>query len=222
MVKIIRGLEERRQEIVATARRLFQTEDYDKITMQHVVDELGIAKGTIYYYFSCKEDLLKAVVENMVEEDIALKQALIEKTQGNALDKIRALFELDSMAVKNPTILAHLHRPGNAGMHVQLLAVTLMMEVPLYGELIRQGCNEGIFQTDTPLECAEFIISAIQFLTDMGIYPWEEHDLLRRAKAFPTIVENLLKASKGSFNFLLLTSVIIIQKNKDMFLKNSE
>ena len=183
------------------ARRLFQAEDYDKITMQDVVDELGIAKGTIYYYFNCKEDLLKAVVENIVEEDIERKQMLIKTTHGNALEKIRALIESDSMAVKNPALLEHLHKPSNAGMHIQLLAVTIMQEVPLYGKLIRQGCNEGIFQTDTPLECAEFIISGIQFLTDKGIYPWSEADLLRRAQAFPALVEAVLKAPEGSFQF---------------------
>lgn len=202
MVKITRGLEERRQEIIAMARQLFQTQDYDKISMQHVVDALGIAKGTIYYYFDSKEDLLKAVVENIIEEDVVRKQALIEKTKGNAMDKMRALFELESMAAKNPNILGHLHKPSNAGMHTQLLAVTLLRQAPLYGEVIRQGCDEGIFKTDTPLECAEFMIAGIQFLTDDGIYPWAQVDLMRRAQAFPALVEAMLKAKPGSFQFM--------------------
>lgn len=203
MVGITRGLEERRQEIIATARRLFQTESYDKITMQRVVDELGIAKGTVFYYFESKEDLLKAVVENIIEEDFARKQLLIEKTDGNALDKIRALIALDSMTMKYPTILKSLHRPGNAGMHTQLLAVMITNEASLYENLIRQGCDEGTFQTGTPLESAEFIISAIQFLTDTGIFPWTEPDLLRRAQAFPSLIEAVLKAKPGSFQFML-------------------
>src|SRR5438477_9368113 len=120
MAKILRGLDTRRQEIVATARRLFHTEDYDTITMQRVVEELGIAKGTIFYYFDTKEDLLKAVVEDIIEEDNARKQALIAKTKGNALDKIRALMQLDSMAMQNSAILECLHKPSNADMHTQL------------------------------------------------------------------------------------------------------
>ena len=50
MVRITKGLKKRRQEIITTARQLFQAEDYDTITMQRVVEELGIAKGTIYYF----------------------------------------------------------------------------------------------------------------------------------------------------------------------------
>jgi len=157
MVRITKSPQERKQEIIATARRLFQTESYDKITMQRVVDEVDIAKGTLFYYFQSKEDLLRAVVEDIIREDSERKQIAIEKTTGNALDKIRAVMQLDSMAAKYPNILESLHEIGNAAMHTQLLAVMVVNEAFLYEKLIRQGCDEGIFHTDTPLECAEFI-----------------------------------------------------------------
>ncbi|HJZ24612.1 MAG TPA: helix-turn-helix domain-containing protein, partial [Candidatus Babeliales bacterium] len=85
MVRITKSPQERKQEIIATARRLFQTESYDKITMQRVVDEVDIAKGTLFYYFQSKEDLLRAVVEDIIREDSERKQIAIEKTTGNAL-----------------------------------------------------------------------------------------------------------------------------------------
>jgi AcrR family transcriptional regulator len=204
MVRITKAPIERRQEIIATARRLFQTEDYDTITMQKVVEELGIAKGTLFYYFDSKEDLLKAVVEDIIGEDSERKRALIAQMHDkNALEKIRALMQLDSMAAQNPIILESLHKPGNAGMHTQLLAVSVLKEAQLYAALITQGCEEGIFHTNNPLECAEFIISGIQFLTDNGIYPWTEADIARRAQALPALVEAVLKAQPGSFKFMV-------------------
>ncbi len=69
-------------------------------------------------------------------------------------------------------------------------------------ELIWQGCEEGIFQTDTPLECAEFILAAVQFLTDSGIYNWTQEDLMRRTRAFPKLIEQQLKAPSGAFQFM--------------------
>lgn len=203
MVRIVKKPEERRQEIISTARRLFQTKEYDNTTMQDVMDELKIAKGTIYHYFESKEALLEAVVENMVDDDIAQKRLTINEMPGNALDKIHALVSMDSLADSNDAILGGLHQPGNMCMHTRLLAVTVIKEASLYADLIRQGCAQGLFQTDSPLECAEFILSAIQFLTDHGIYPWTDVDILRRAQAFPALVEALLKAPQGSFKFLL-------------------
>jgi len=203
MVRITKGPEERRQEIVTTARRLFESEGYEKVTMQRIVEEVGIAKGTVFYYFESKEELLKAVVEDIIEQDYTRKQALVAATGGNGLDKIRTIMQLDSMALKYPKILESLHEISNASMHTQLLAVMVNNEAHLYETLISQGCDEGIFQTDHPLECAEFMIAAMQFLTDTGIYPWDESDLMRRVKAFPSLVEAILKAKPGSFQFMV-------------------
>ncbi len=46
--------------------------------------------------------------------------------------------------------------------------------------LVFRKSDPVVSNTKTPLECAEFILSAIQFLTDMGIYPWTQKDLNRR------------------------------------------
>jgi AcrR family transcriptional regulator len=203
MVRTVKKPEERKQEIIASARRLFQTKEYDNTTMQDVMDELKIAKGTIYYYFKSKEELLEAVVETMVDEDVAHKHQLLEGVSGNALEKFRLLVGIDNLAEENVAILEHLHQPGNIGMHTRLLAVTLVKEASIFAEVFRQGCEEGLFQTDNPLECAEFVLTGVQFLTDMGIYPWKQEELLRRARAFPALIEALLKAPQGSFQFLV-------------------
>jgi AcrR family transcriptional regulator len=203
MVRIVKKAEVRRQEIVLAARQLFHTKGYEQTTMQDVMDQLGIAKGTIYHYFKSKEELLEAVVENIVEEDLARKQKLMKEAHGNAIERTRILMRAGNMADDHAEIMEGLHNPGNLGMHIRQLAVTLMKQAPLYGDLIQQGCEEGLFQTEHPLECAEFILSAIQFLTDMGIHPWTQEDLIRRAMAFPPIIETLLKAPQGSFQFML-------------------
>ncbi len=203
MPRVVKDPEERRQEIIAAARELFLTKEYDKATMRDVMEMLGIAKGTIYHYFDSKEALLEAVVENIVNEDIAYRQAQLDQSTGNALEKFRALVTARSVADSHHEILEHLHRPGNVGMHTRQLAVTISKMAPLYAQVIEQGCEEGIFQTDHPLESAEFLLAGIQFLTDMGIFPWEQEDLVRRAMAFPEMVEAQLHAAPGTFDFLL-------------------
>ena len=66
MARIIKKPTERRSDIVNAARYLFQSKEYDKTTMQDVMDYLGIAKGTIYHYFESKEAILEAVIEDIV------------------------------------------------------------------------------------------------------------------------------------------------------------
>jgi AcrR family transcriptional regulator len=202
MVRIVKKPDVRRAEIIKSARNLFQTRDYDKTTMQEVMDDLGIAKGTIYHYFKSKEEMLEAVIEDIVDEAVDKMQTIIDNTSGNALEKIEKLIAAGRLVDENDGILEALHHPGNSGMHARLLAATLLKQAPLYATLIQQGCSEGLFLTDTPLETAEFILTAVQFLTDRGIYPWTDEDLMRRAHALPALLETQLKAKSGSFQFL--------------------
>ena len=143
MSRIVKKPEERRQEIIAMARKLFQIQQYEKTSMKNIMDELNIAKGTIYHYFKSKEDLLEAVVENIIEEDILHKEKLLQEASGNALDKLRVLITSGSMADDNEQILDQLHQPGNVGMHSRLLAVAIEKQARIYGDLIQQGCDEG-------------------------------------------------------------------------------
>ena len=203
MVRIVKKPAVRRQEIVEAALQLFQTKGYEQTAVQDVMGRLGIAKGTIYHYFESKEALLEAVIERVVEQDVERLNNLLTALSGTALEKIRILVAAGNAATNNQAnLLEQLHQPANSGMHTRILAASLNKQAPLFAALIKQGRNEGLFQTDEALECAEFILAAVQFLTDAGIYAWTDADLARRRQALPSLIEAVLKAPAGSFQFL--------------------
>ncbi|WP_163337309.1 TetR/AcrR family transcriptional regulator [Desulfopila sp. IMCC35008] len=213
MVRVVKKPEERKSEIIATACDLFLSKGYEKTTMKDVMRHLGIAKGTIYHYFNSKEELLEAVINSVAESEMLRLKMVVENLKGNALERLEQLILNGSNHGADDgheEILDNLHKNSNAGMHIRLLAKVVTMQAPLYAEQFQLGCEEGVFQTDHPLECAEFLLSGIQFLTDMGIYPWTQEQLERRWKAFPKIIENQLNAPDGSFSFLLK----IVPENK--------
>jgi AcrR family transcriptional regulator len=202
MARVVKKFEDRKGEIIQAASHLFETQGYENTSMQELIQTIGIAKGTLYHYFESKEDLLEAVIEHISHQSIEQMKAVVQQARGNALHKIELLLKTGSIAAAHQNLLDSLHKPGNQEMHIRLLAAILTQQAPLYANLIAQGCNEGIFTTDSPLECAEFILSAVQFLTDRGIYLWSQEDLNRRIQAFPKIIEQLLAAPAGSFQFL--------------------
>jgi len=191
----------RKNEIIKAARHLFQTKDYDTTTMQNIMAYLDIAKGTIYHYFKSKEELLEAVIEDIAEENLVQMEGLFRELKGNALKKFETLLQKGNLSSEK--LLEELHKPSNAAMHLRILMTVLRKQVPLYAALINQGCEEGLFKTEHPLECIEMILFSVQFLTDMGIHPWTSEELSRRIHAFPNLIESLLKARPGSFNFML-------------------
>lgn len=205
MKRIVKKPDERKKEIIQAARELFQTKEYDKMTMRDLMDKLNIAKGTIYHYFSSKEDLLEAVVEGLIDEELKRKKRLMKSRRCrdlNALEKFRVLVTTDTIAEENEQILENLHHPGNTIMHTRQLGRYLLKLAPVFAAVFEEGCEQGIFKTEHPLECAEFLLAGFQFLTDVGFYPWSKAQIERRMAAFPSLIEAQLNAPKGSFSFL--------------------
>nr|WP_296770854.1 TetR/AcrR family transcriptional regulator [Rhodococcus sp. (in: high G+C Gram-positive bacteria)] len=62
------GADEKRDEIVAAARRLFVDGGYDATSMNRLATEAGVAANTIYWYFRDKDDVLIAVLSAVMAE----------------------------------------------------------------------------------------------------------------------------------------------------------
>lgn len=205
MARIVKKADVRREEIIQAARTLFQSNDYGKTTMQQLIDKLNIAKGTLYHYFSSKQEILKAVVENIIDEELARNVELLNSTDVKdlkAIEKIAILISSINLADENEEILNSLHHAENAEMHTKQLGQYILKLAPVFAEIFTQGCEEGIFKTRYPLESAEFLLAGLQFLTDLGFYPWNEEQLSRRMKAFSSLLEAQLGAPEGTFGFL--------------------
>ena len=55
--------ERTRQQILATAQRLFADLGYDATSLQMIADEMGLTKAAVYYHFHAKTDILHAAMQ---------------------------------------------------------------------------------------------------------------------------------------------------------------
>ena len=53
--------------ILSTAQEVFTRFGYGKTTMEDIAKEMGKGKSSIYYYFTSKEDIFKAVIEKELQ-----------------------------------------------------------------------------------------------------------------------------------------------------------
>ncbi|MEM7119067.1 MAG: TetR/AcrR family transcriptional regulator [Chloroflexota bacterium] len=56
----------RREQILATALLLFNEQGAGKVTTNHIAKAMKISPGNLYYYFRSKEEIIAAIVEQMV------------------------------------------------------------------------------------------------------------------------------------------------------------
>lgn len=55
--------EQRREQLIASARKLFVRKGYRGTTTEEIARAAGVTKGALYYHFGSKEDILFAIVE---------------------------------------------------------------------------------------------------------------------------------------------------------------
>jgi AcrR family transcriptional regulator len=67
--------EERRNELMNAARRLFLKQGIATTTIEQITSAAGVAKGTFYLYFSSKDDVLNALVQNFSRDLLASIEA---------------------------------------------------------------------------------------------------------------------------------------------------
>src|SRR4029453_5348952 len=82
--------EEKRLEIIRTAAGLFEELGYERTSMSAIAARVGGSKATLYGYFASKEDLLRAVLDNDVNEeaDRLLNEFLAEKDLRSGLIRL--------------------------------------------------------------------------------------------------------------------------------------
>ena len=62
-MRVVKKPEERKAEMVAAAAKLFAQQGFVRTSVSEIVSAVDVAKGLFYYYFTTKDDMVKAVVE---------------------------------------------------------------------------------------------------------------------------------------------------------------
>jgi len=230
MARIVKEPEVRRSEILDVAQRFFYRKGYEQTSVQDVITEIGIAKGTFYHYFSSKLDLLDAVIERMIEQTLQSLQPLVEDEQLSALEKFERFFSnLADWKVENKAFFldfVHVwHKDENAILRHKVRAASVKSAIPLLTQIIEQGIAEGTFATEYPADIAEIILQIGQPLSDTLtkiILNETHHDdtlaiIERKIVVYHYAIERVLNAPAGSIKLFDLDQVKPwLYKNEEM------
>ena len=145
---------QRRAEILDTARRLFTTRGFQSTSVEDILTEVGIAKGTLYYHFSSKEEILRALIARTAD-GIADRARAIAEGRQPAVPKLLAIAAAARVDEPELELAEELHASGNAQFHILTIVEMVRALAPVLTDVVEQGIVEGVFSTPHPRETVE-------------------------------------------------------------------
>ncbi len=220
MARIVKEPDVRRSEILDVAQQMFYTRGYEQTSIQDIIDQVGIAKGTFYHYFGSKVDLLDQLIERLVDQAMVFIEAVATDGQLNAQQKLIQMFgRVGSWKTQSKAFFLDILRPyysaDNAVLRQKMQTMGLMRMSPYFTDIIRQGVAEGCFVTDHPDDLAEVILAILtawsEGLATMILQNPDNGDLWPAARQKALVsqyaIERLLGAAPGSLPLIDLESL---------------
>lgn len=156
----------KREKIIAAAAKFFGEKGYHNTTTAEVAEAAGVAAGTIYIYFSSKEDLLVAVFEEFLERHMARLRDGVDREVGPEA-KLRRLIVLGLVLMEE--------NPDSARIFLsQLRQSTTMIKTvakrssrvyrSIIESILEEGIRSGIFRPMDAHAVAAMVFGAFQNL----------------------------------------------------------
>ncbi len=149
-----------KDDIIAAAVELFAAGGYHDTSMAKIADKAGISKGTLYWYFSGKEELFRELimagfnmlfskVHKIVEQDIPAEEMLHQYIESKIsfLEKHR---KISKIAVENLEIISPELKEKAMQKHKEMLDYVSV--------IINKGKEEKVFKDINTVDTALLII----------------------------------------------------------------
>ena len=197
-MRIVKEAAERRNEILDVAERLFCTNGYDNTSTNDILAEIGIARGTLYYHFKNKEDILDAMIDRILDETIKKTEKIAFNESMPVLERLTKTVLAANVDTKTGSmILEQVHKPQNALMHAKMQERLLSRLIPLFVKIIEDGISQNLMQTDYPEETMQMLLLYANTVFDDFI-EYTEEEKRKMVLAFISNSEILLHMEKGS------------------------
>ena len=178
------SVQEREARIIALAEKLFVKNGYDKTTVDQIVGEMGLAKGTYYYHFDSKEDLLIAVSDKLIFDTSARLLAVYNQKDEDIIWRIRNVLKTyHDDFYRNKDIWRHVYHWRNEALYGRVAHTCSKRFTPILEDLLSEATTAGRLQIPHPHEIAESLLVLFD-LTSKQLCA--KTDRARRVRIFET------------------------------------
>lgn len=203
MKRIVKHPDVRRLEILQIAEKLFETVGYTKTSVEAIIKEAGIAKGTFYYYFKAKNDILEALVDQVGQEMEAYFHSIVTMDNLNAIQKLKRLFRApEKKKITSSSVMEIIHKPENRELQEKLNIQAVEIIAPLIAKVLAEGKSDGLFSTAPSIESIQIVLAGTLFTLDSGLFAWPTKKRSAFLKSLQKMFEMLVGTKPGTLRFI--------------------
>lgn len=141
-MRVVKKPEERRAEMVAAASKLFAQQGFVRTSVAEIVSAVDVAKGLFYYYFTTKDDMVKAVVEGYCSY-LGAEAQKVADMPGGAAEKFLRLMHLEAWGRSfTEPLLMDLCLPQHAALYSDMCDRLVMHMGPAVEKITAQALAE--------------------------------------------------------------------------------
>ncbi|MDE6599081.1 MAG: TetR/AcrR family transcriptional regulator [Oscillospiraceae bacterium] len=187
--------EKRKQELLKIAYRLIISKGYEETSIDEIIAEAQIAKGTFYYHFKSKEEMLEALINMMITEQTQRAKQVLSVPLPIPQKTVAVITSLRPNS-DEATIQDALNRKDNIAMHEKINRRIIDEAVPILSEVVAEGIAQGILDCDNINERVRMILIISSDMFNHASFTSADIDV------FIDTVEKILGAKKDTFGFI--------------------
>ena len=182
-----------KRKIFETSMKLFAEKGYEATSIEEITATVGVAKGTLYYHFSSKEEIFNFLVEEgikLLQNSVDIKTAKFS----NYIDKIKAIVLIQIKIVdKYEDLITILLSQfwGNEARN-QKCKNQIFLYINKIEEIVKQGIEKGEIKQGEPHAIASEIYGLICSSLVCKVRNRENFNIMKLYKEFEnTVIEGL-------------------------------
>ena len=202
--------DQRRDELIATAERLFYTKGYEGTSVQDILTEMNFSKGGFYHHFDSKLAVLEAICEQRAQETCDRAREAAGAQQG-AVNKLNALLHDGALLHSGNAGFVFLliqvaYREDGALMREKMKQCQLELMQDVLAEILAEGAQtREFFVTDVPTTAQLVMRLYMQFTDEIALLMAREENeerlceaMVAKLRVYRTAIERVLVAPFGS------------------------
>ena len=191
--------------ILDSMQKLMLKKDTRSISVSEIAREAGIGKGSIYYYFKSKEEIVDAVIERSYSDAIRQAQELVQAPGLDALTKMEIIFRTcrdSSIELSRQEAGSYMELQQSALLHQQYIYIMIRNLRPILADIISQGNQEGTISCSSPDEVAEIVLIILTIKFDTYLSNSDLTQTQKTLDVFTYMLETSFQIEKGRLDYI--------------------